>query len=408
MMISDVLAEVATGRTWRLFTPDLAACEAEIARQLRDARVLVIGGAGSIGSSTARLLALFETAALHVVDVNENSLVELVRDLRGSNVQMRCNDFQLLPLEFGSPVMHRFIAAQAPYDFVLNFAAVKHVRSEKEVCSLLHMVDTNVLKQARLLRWLHELCPGAHYFSVSTDKAANPVNLMGATKRLMEHVMFSSAAVPEAGRFATSARFANVAFSDGSLLQGWLRRIEKNQPLAVPRSTRRFFVSMREAGDICLIAALAGQRGNIIVPRLDPETDLLDLQSVAVRFLRSRGLDAVLCDSVEAAHEWVMTGPSAGKYPLVLTPLDTSGEKPFEEFVGAGEVAVEIGLPHLVAVPYKGLADPQSMVHVLAELERLVADPARPTSKEDIVALLAPVVPEFAHVETGKRLDDRF
>jgi FlaA1/EpsC-like NDP-sugar epimerase len=404
----DTLGAIATGRNASLFAEDIAASESQIATQLRGARVLVIGGAGSIGSSTVRQLARFDTAALHIVDMNENGLVEVVRDLRGSATSVKTADFQLLPLDFGSSMMARFIQGEAAYDFVLNFAAVKHVRSEKEICSVLHMLDTNVSKQARLLRWLHARNPSTRYFSVSTDKAANPVNLMGASKRLMEHVMFSSAVVPHSELRATSARFANVAFSDGSLLQGWLHRMDKSQPLAVPRDTRRFFVSLRESGELCLIAALMGQPRSLVVPRLDAETDLHDLQSVAEGFLRSRGFEPRLYESVQDAIANLDSDRAAGRYPLVLTPLDTSGEKPYEEFVGEGETTFELGLRHLVGVQYRPPPDVDALTRLLDTVERLVADPAMPASKAQIVASCRAVVPEFAHAETGKRLDDRF
>jgi FlaA1/EpsC-like NDP-sugar epimerase len=404
---ADQLAAIATGREHSLFAQDLAAREAQLAERLRGARVLVIGGAGSIGSSTATLIARHETAALHVIDVNENALVEVVRQLRGTPGGLRTRDLQLLPLDFGGELMARFLREQPPYDHVLNFAAVKHVRSEKDTCSSLHLVDTNVIKQARLLRMLAAAGRSPSYFSVSTDKAANPVNLMGASKRAMEQVMFSSAVLPAAGRRATSARFANVAFSDGSLLQGWLHRIARRQPIAVPRDTRRFFISLKESGELCMLAALTAPDHHVLIPRTGPALALRDLQMIAGRFLEALGLEPEEFVDERAAVE-AAARPGAGRrYPLLVTPLDTAGEKPFEEFVAEGEQAIECGLAALVAIPFTGVRDEGELARVVSELEAAIRDPARAMDKDRIAGLLASTIPEFKHARSDKRLDDR-
>jgi FlaA1/EpsC-like NDP-sugar epimerase len=233
------LARLATGREKELFTEDIDRFRTELTQRIGGSRILVIGGAGSIGAATVRSLVPFGARSLHVVDQNENTLVELVRDLRSRFDASKLPDFRTLPLNFGSPIMERFLMEEEPYDFVLNFAALKHVRSEKDCCSILQMLDTNVVKPAYLLKWLVNRGGLRGYFCVSTDKAANPVNLMGASKRLMEHVIFSGEVAECRDVKITSARFANVAFSDGSLLQGWLMRLSQGQPLAVPRDTRR-------------------------------------------------------------------------------------------------------------------------------------------------------------------------
>jgi FlaA1/EpsC-like NDP-sugar epimerase len=399
------LAFLATGRKGSLFQEDLDASRDQIQEQVAGRRLLVIGGAGSIGSSTLRLLADFAPGCLHVVDQSENNLAELVRDLRSRPGGLPVGDLLLLPLDYGSPHMGRFLRSQAPYDFVLNFAALKHVRSEKDVCSSLQMLDTNVLKTARLLRWLAERGGTRGFFSVSTDKAANPVNLMGASKRLMECVMFSGEAA-EIPFHVSSARFANVAFSDGSLLNGFLRRMEKGQPLAAPRDTRRFFVSMEEAGQICLLAAFRAPGQHTVIPRLQPDTDLHDLETIARNVIGHFGLAPRTYLDEEAARAGVPGDLAAKAYPLLLTPLDTSGEKAFEEFVGAGESSVELGFSQLAAIPY--LPAPAGAVRsFLDRLQGLVDDPDRDLSKADIVAAVREVVPQFDHVETGKSLDNR-
>jgi FlaA1/EpsC-like NDP-sugar epimerase len=241
---------------------------------------------------------------------------------------------------------------------------------------------------------------------VSTDKAANPVNLMGASKRLMEHVTFSHSSDASGALRVTSARFANVAFSDGSLLDGWLRRLEKHQPLAVPRDTRRYFLSQREAGQLCLLAAALAPARHIIIPRLDPETHLKDLESIARRLLETLGYVPAAYTDESRARSSVAADASQRRYPLLLTPLDTSGEKPYEEFIGARESAVELGLPNLMAVPYLQ-ADRQALTGLLAWLSPLVEGAGELPSKRDIVAAIGNVVTEFQHVETDKQLDHR-
>jgi FlaA1/EpsC-like NDP-sugar epimerase len=401
----DELSYLPTGRHASMFNADYCSIESQLAEDLAGARVLVIGGAGSIGSSTVKLLARFETAALHVVDHSENALVELVRDLRASPRVVRCSDLRFLPLDFGSAVMRRFLFEQEKYDYVLNFAAVKHVRSEKDVCSALRMLDTNVVKQADLLCWLRER-QLRRYFSVSTDKAANPVNLMGATKRLMEHVIFSRAQIPT-DFVVTSARFANVAFSNGSLLEGWVHRLAKSQPVAVPALTKRFFVSLEEAGQICAIAAFALHDRQIAVPRLAADVDLRSLDTVAAEFLRSSGYEPVVYTDTQLAANQVAAEQAGGRYPLLLTPLDTSGEKPFEEFIGAGEHPVELGLSSLIAVPYAPRVGHTALAKLVDEIRSLIHDPRRPITKAALIQAISVVVPEFVHLETGVSLDER-
>jgi FlaA1/EpsC-like NDP-sugar epimerase len=405
-MKSSCLAELATGRKHSLFRNDLAAREAEVRSKIDGRRILVIGGAGSIGSATVRELCRYTPQALHVLDISENNLVELVRELRGASLPLRIADFRALPVDFGTEVCHRLLLEQPPYDFVLNFAALKHVRSEKDVYSLLQMLDTNIVKQVRLLRWLGASgCP-FRFFSVSTDKAANPVNLMGASKRFMEHVIFSARERLLNLASVTSARFANVAFSDGSLLFGWLQRLGKCQPLAVPANTRRYFISLEEAGELCLLASVLGQDGHILIPKLDAEKDLQELLPLARRFLEAHGYTPREYRDEAQAKQEIEARRGEGGYPLLVTTLDTSGEKAFEEFVGDGERSVEIGMRRLQGVPYS--AGPEDVLpRVLRRTEQLVSDPTACVSKEAIVAILAEAVPQFQHAETGKCLDER-
>ena len=401
------LARLATGRTRELFSDDFQRCHSVLEQEIRDRRILVIGGAGSIGGATIRKMVPFGPRALHVVDQNENGLAELVRDLRSSNDPADLKDLRTLPLNFGGPVMERFLREEAPYDHVLNFAALKHVRSEKDCFSILQMLDTNVVRPAHLLRWLAARGGVRRYFCVSTDKAANPVNLMGASKRLMEHVIFSEATTAgDAGIKVTSSRFANVAFSDGSLLQGWLMRLAKGQPLAVPRDTRRYFVSLPEAGQICLLAAFATPDRHLLVPRLDPSNDLIDLAGLATQVLRQSGYTPQVFETEEEARAAMTNGKANGSYPLLLTPLDTSGEKPYEEFVGEGERSVDLGLTQLSGVAYLP-AHAEVLAGFMRRVEEMIDTPGKPASKEQLVEEIQRVLPEFHHIASAKTLDQR-
>jgi len=390
------------GRTTSLFAADLETNRDRLAARLDGQRVLVVGGGGSIGGWTTRLLLGYTPRAVHVVDHSENYLADLVRDLRSGVGVNPHIDLRMWPIDFGGPITQRLLHEEGPYDIVLNFAALKHVRSEKDVYSLLQMLDTNIVRQARFKEWVSSLGKTSRYFGVSTDKAANPTSLMGATKRLMEDVLFDGATT--GSMTVTSARFANVAFSNGSLLQAWLRRIELGQPLAVPRDTRRYFVTQREAGEICLLASLLGGPGEIFIPRLDPAKELRLLESLAVEILELHGLQAVRFEDESEARASVSDLRSKQQWPLLLTPLDTSGEKPYEEFVGKGERSYEVGLASLLAVQHAGEPISAGLITRLSQLVSRV-DPG--TSKADLVSAITAVIPNFHHIETGKSLDQR-
>jgi len=269
----------------------------------------------------------------------------------------------------------------------------------------MQMLVTNILKPVWLMNWLSAKGSVKGYFCVSTDKAANPVNLMGASKRLMEHIIFSSHEFCPFSARVTSARFANVAFSDGSLLYSWIRRLEKCQPLAVPVNTRRFFISQREAGELCLLAAVSAPHQHLLIPRMNPDTDLHDLQDIARSFLHTHGYEPFLCESEDEAKRQIAPALSQGKYPLLLTPLDTSGEKSFEEFVGNNEHIKEIGMNQLLAVEYLPTS-PDAVKAFLTTLKRALTE-SNLLSKEDIIKMISSVVPELEHVESGKNLDQR-
>jgi FlaA1/EpsC-like NDP-sugar epimerase len=268
------------------------------------------------------------------------------------------------------------------------------------------MIDTNLVKQKHLLEWLVEGNHSQNYFCVSTDKAANPVNLMGASKRLMELLAFGCRPSPDLR--VTSARFANVAFSDGSLLYSFNRRLEKQQPLAAPKQTLRYFVSLKESGQICLLASLLCPAQHLLIPRLDPKADLHLLEEIAAEFLKLHNLKPKIYEDENAASANIATDAAHGEYPLLLTSLDTSGEKPYEEFLGEGESAVELGLANLQAVPFK--ASESSLANLrkfISQLEAALSDASAPFDKAHAVRAISHILPEFAHIETGKTLDER-
>lgn len=393
------LAAATVRRQKSLFEADCASHADEVASLVQGRRVLVVGGAGSIGSATAAQLAGFSPAQLHIVDTDENGLTELVRDLRSQGIVSDRTDLRTTPLDAGSPTMLRLLQDNRGYDLVLNFAAVKHVRSEKDLLSLLRMLDVNLRITRRLLE--NVAATSERYFAVSTDKAANPVNLMGASKRAMEHLVLDEDLDIE----VTSARFANVAFSQGSLLDGWLRRLAKRQPWAVPAGARRFFVTLEEAGQLCLLAATAAPAGKVIIPDLNPATELRDLVEVAHDVLGVLGLRPELHDDEGSARRAALS-PRPGTWPVLITRLDTAGEKEYEEFVAPGDVVHDAGFVALkaLAVP---VADKELLRTTLAELEAVLADPNLPVDVAAITDLLARIVPELAHRESTLTLDAR-
>ncbi|CCF20882.1 Predicted nucleoside-diphosphate sugar epimerase [Pseudorhizobium banfieldiae] len=403
------LHELATGRADSLFEADITQSEAPLRAAITGKRVLAIGGAGSIGSSTVLQIAMRDPEVLHVIDQNENGLAELVRQLRSQPDLWSARDFQTLPLDYGSAAMRHLLASQPPYDLVLNFAALKHVRSEKDPFSTLQMFETNLLKQERLMHWLAGTGFAGRFFTVSTDKAANPSSMMGASKRAMEHVLFNSAAAATLSGTKTSARFANVAFSNGSLLQGFENRLARIEPLAAPRDTRRYFVSLRESGELCVLAAALAPDRTIVIPRLDPERHLVPLQTIAESFLRYHGYEPVhYFDELEACAA-VKHEAEKGRWPLLLTALDTSGEKPYEEFTTPRERTCEIGLPNLLAVEYLA-ADRAAIDAMLRATEGLMSGAfAGSLSKKKLKDVLAMVEPGFlaTHKDAIANLDQR-
>ncbi|MDY4416319.1 polysaccharide biosynthesis protein [Selenomonas sp.] len=387
-------------RSESLFAPDLAAHETELRERIAGRRVLVIGGAGSIGSSFIRALLPYRPGALVVVDTNENALAELTRDLRSTAGMFVPDDYVPYPMDFASRAFERMFHARGGFDIVANFSAHKHVRSEKDIYSVEALLTNNLLHAKRLLDLLAEFPPQA-YFCVSTDKAANPVNIMGASKRIMEDVIFAYAdAFP-----VKTARFANVAFSNGSLPAGFLARLQKRQPLSAPSDVRRYFVSPEESGQICLFACLLGANREIFYPKLR-EAQMMTFDAIAVALLKAFGYTPQRCatdaEAVAAAAHLTDTSTS---YPVHFSASDTSGEKPYEEFFTDGETVDEGRFRALGVITGKTAPDRAAIERLFASLTEAFA--RADVTKAEVVAILHDYLPNFHHIETGRSLDSK-
>ncbi|EGQ9935336.1 TPA: NAD-dependent epimerase/dehydratase family protein [Vibrio vulnificus] len=387
------------GRTNALFTQDIALHEAELSRIVSESRFLVLGGAGSIGQAVTKEIFKRHPQKLHVVDISENNMVELVRDIRSSFGYID-GDFQTFALDIGSIEYDAFIKADGQYDYVLNLSALKHVRSEKDPFTLMRMIDVNVFNTDKTIQ--QSIDAGVKkYFCVSTDKAANPVNMMGASKRIMEMFLMR-----KSEQIAIStARFANVAFSDGSLLHGFNQRIQKNQPIVAPNDIKRYFVTPQESGELCLMSCIFGENRDIFFPKLSEALHLITFADIAVKYLKQRGYEPHLCANEDEARELAKTLPAQGKWPCLFTESDTTGEKDFEEFFTDKEVLDMARFENLGIIKNEPLYQPE----LLSLFEEQIAQmkDQRAWSKEQIVALFFTMIPDFGHKETGKYLDSK-
>lgn len=395
-----------TKRERSLLEEDFTRYDNELHERIDGKRVLVIGGAGSIGSHYIKALLRFDVAKLVVADISENGLTELVRDLRSAGKYRIPKEFITYPVNFADRVFEKLFRAHGPFDIVANFAAHKHVRSEKDVFSIEAMVENNVLRARGLLDLLVEV-PPQHFFCVSTDKAANPVNIMGASKKLMEELIMAYAERLQ----VKTARFANVAFSNGSLPLGFLDRLFKRQPWSCPLGIRRFFVSPIESGELCLMASIMGKSGEIVFPKLDEQRDMIPFDQVAVDLLHALGMEPDVCNTEDEAREKMNamgTFPcelAMKKWPVYFFESDTSGEKTFEEFYTSGESLDNDTFVNLGVVKNAKRRPLAEIDGVFEGLRRLFQ--SNDVSKKKVVEVLSDYLPNFSHIETGKGLDQR-
>ncbi|SUJ13311.1 UDP-glucose 4-epimerase [Sphingobacterium spiritivorum] len=385
------------GRKQELFNQDIQKHEEGLETIVSNSKFLVIGGAGSIGQATTKEIFKRNPKKLHVVDISENNMVELVRDIRSSFGYIE-GDFQTFALDIGSIEYDAFWEADGDYDYVLNLSALKHVRSEKDPYTLMRMIDVNVFNTDKTLQ--QAIDKGVKkYFCVSTDKAANPVNMMGASKRIME--MFLMRRSKEIT--ISTARFANVAFSDGSLLHGFNKRIEKRQPIVAPNDIKRYFVIPKESGELCLMSCIFGENRDIFFPKLSENLHLITFAEIAEKYLKEIGYEPYLCGDENEARALVHTLPQQGKWPCLFTVSDTTGEKDFEEFFTEHETLDMNRFENLGVIKNELKIEEDKLQLFESAIQNMKSN--KKWKKEQIVDLFFQMIPDFGHKETGKYLD---
>ena len=398
--LSKFIGDHVTGRPISMFEADIQANKEILTAEIKGKKVCVIGGAGSIGSSFIKAVLRFEPASVVVVDLNENGLAELVRDLRSTEGLYVPDEFRCYTLNFADPIFERIFREEKGFDIVANFSAHKHVRSEKDKYSVQALIENNDIKAKKLMDLLC-VYPPKHFFCVSTDKAANPVNIMGASKRIMEDLVMAY----NTHFKVTTARFANVAFSNGSLPDGWIHRLQKKQPLAAPSDVKRYFVSPEESGQICMFACILGNGGEVFFPKLG-EDQMLTFSAICDDFVKAEGLTKVECATdAEAKAKANDISYDSKEYPVVYLKSDTTGEKAYEEIYVPGE---KIDLERLMSrgVGCESTRRPMNEVNVFfGELERIFQK--EDFTKAEIVESIKNFIPNFKHEEKGKNLDQK-
>ena len=382
-----------------LFTDDINSYSKKLNACIEESSFLVLGGAGSIGQAVTKEIFKRNPKKLHVVDISENNMVELVRDIRSSFGYID-GDFATFALDIASLEYDAFIKADGQYDYVLNLSALKHVRSEKDPYTLMRMIETNIFNTDKTIKQAKKN-KTKKYFCVSTDKAANPVNMMGASKRIMEMFVHRNSLDID----ISMARFANVAFSDGSLLHGFNQRIAKNQPIVAPNDIKRYFITAQESGELCLMSCIFGENRDIFFPKLDKDLHLVSFGDIAVKYIKGLGYEPYLCQTEDEARELTKTLPSQGKWPCLFTSSDTTGEKDFEEFFTSDEVLDMQTFSNFGIIKNNATFDKdllQSFENSIKNYKRKLS-----WSKDDIVKEFFKLIPDFAHKETGKYLDGK-
>src|SRR5690554_3235290 len=387
------------GRDTELFTEDIQRNEKELREKVSSSRFLVIGGAGSIGQAVTKEIFKRSPLKLHVVDISENNMVELVRDIRSSFGYID-GDFQTFALDIGSAEYDAFWNNDGAFDYVLNLSALKHVRSEKDPFTLMRMIDVNIFNTEKTIR--HSIEKGVKkYFCVSTDKAANPANMMGASKRIMEmYLMKYSEQIT-----ISTARFANVAFSDGSLLHGFNQRIQKRQPIVAPNDIKRYFVTPKESGELCLMSCIFGETRDIFFPKLSEDLHLITFSEIAVNFLKDLGYEPHLCENEEEARSLTNELIGQKKWPCLFSESDTTGEKDFEEFYTDDEDLNMSKFINLGIIKNQYSINQDNLDLFTTRIQEMKT--SRQWTKQNIVELFKYMIPGFGHKETGKYLDSK-
>jgi len=387
------------GRKNRLLSEDVNNHESVLHTKVQESSFLVIGAAGSIGQAVTKEIFKRNPKKLHAVDISENNLVELVRDIR-SSLGYIDGDFRTFALDIGSWQYDAFIESDGEYDYVLNLSALKHVRSEKDPYTLMRMIEVNILNTLKTIEQSKQ-CGVKKYFCVSTDKAANPVNMMGGSKRIMEMFLMRESQHID----ISTARFANVAFSDGSLLHGFNQRLEKKQPIVAPSDVKRYFVVPQESGELCLLSSLLGQNRDIFFPKLSEELHLITFAEIAEKFLHRKGFEPYLCENEDEARKLIKELPQKGKWPCLFTPSNTTGEKDFEEFFTPNEI-IDLDRFQNLGIIKNGLADNSNKLDYFLDTIFEMRKRGK-WAKEEIVELFHEIIPGFGHEEKGKYLDSK-
>ena len=387
------------GRNENLFSEDIIIHQKKLNSIVENSSFLIIGGAGSIGQAVTKEIFKRNPLKLHVVDISENNMVELVRDIRSSEGYIQ-GEFKTFALDAGSIEYDVFIKNDGKYDYVLNLSALKHVRSEKDPFTLMRMIEVNIENTDKTI--LQSISNDAKkYFCVSTDKAANPVNMMGASKRIMEMFLMKRSLEIE----ISTARFANVAFSDGSLLHGFNQRVQKKQPISAPNDVGRYFVTPEESGQLCLMSCLLGENRDIFFPKLSDRLHLITFSDIAEKYLKDIGYEPFLCESEDEARGLIKTLPKKGQWPCYFFQSDTTGEKDFEEFFTEKEVLDMERFFNLGVIKNDPHFNETNLEHFSKRIAAMKEN--RGWTKEEIVKLFFEIIPDFAHKETGKYLDNR-
>lgn len=405
--LDQFIADYVTKRPASMFVSDIETNKEVLLKEIKGKKICVIGGAGSIGSSFIKAVLRFEPKSVVVVDLNENGLAELVRDVRSTYGLYVPDEFRCYTLNFADPIFERIFNEEKGFDIVANFSAHKHVRSEKDRYSVQALIENNDIKAKRLMDLL-KVYPPRHFFCVSTDKAANPVNIMGASKRIMEDLVMAYNQYFK----VTTARFANVAFSNGSLPDGWLHRLQKRQPLAAPSDVKRYFVSPEESGQICMLACILGKKGEVFFPKLR-EDQMLTFSAICDDFISVNGMDKDLCltdEEAKAKAANLNQNSSDGevglqKYPAVYFNSDTTGEKAYEEFYVPGEKIDMQRFQTLGVIEQTTRHDMQEVDSFFSKLEAIFMNPD--FTKEQVVDAIREFIPTFEHEEKGKNLDQK-
>jgi len=387
------------GRDKLLFSNDIEQYSGSLELTVSNSNFLVIGGAGSIGQAVVKEIFKRNPVKLHVVDISENNLAELVRDIRSSFGYIK-GDFKTFALDIGSIEYDAFIKSDGKYDYVLNLSALKHVRSEEDPFTLMRMIDVNIFNTDKTIR--QSIDNGTKkYFCVSTDKAANPINMMGASKRIMEMFLMRRSLDIN----ISTARFANVAFSDGSLLHGFNQRIEKMQPIAAPSDIKRYFVTPQESGELCLMSCIFGENRDIFFPKLSESLHLISFADIAIKYLNDKGFEPYLCETEDEARELIKTLPEQGKWPCLFTKSDTTGEKDFEEFYTDKEVLDMDRFENLGVIKNEPEYDENQLNNFKDTISQLKSGMS--WDKKSIVNEFFKMIPKFEYHDNGKYLDGK-